>query len=146
MSESKPKLTPEQEAAVEYRGGTLLVSAAAGSGKTKVLVERLLSRVGDEDNIDEFLVITYTRAAAAELRERIYDELLKRLAEDPNNRRLRRQSLLCRGASIDTIHGFCTDILRENAHLADLPPDFRVADETESELIKAEVLEDVLNS
>ena len=146
MSEGKLKFTPEQEAAITYRGGALLVSAAAGSGKTKVLVERLLSRIKDGDDIDEFLIITYTRAAAAELRERIYDEILERLEDAPENRRLRRQSLLCRGASIDTIHGFCTDILRENAHLTGLPPDFRVADESESDIIKAEVLDDVLNA
>jgi len=145
MNKPELSLTPEQEAAVKHRGGALLVSAAAGSGKTKVLVERLLSRVGEGDNIDEFLVITYTRAAAAELRERIYDEILERLAGDPENRRLRRQSMLCRGAPIGTIHSFCTDILRENAHLAGLPSDFRVADESEGDMIKAEVLEDVLD-
>ena len=145
MSDGKVSFTPEQEAAIKHRGGALLVSAAAGSGKTKVLVERLLDRVKDGDNIDEFLVITYTRAAASELRERILDEILERLADAPENRNLRRQSLLCRGASIDTIHGFCTDILRENAHLASLPPDFRVTDESESDIIKAEVLGDVLD-
>ena len=146
MSAEKFNYTPEQEAAVKYRGGSLLVSAAAGSGKTRVLVERLLSYVADSNDINEFLVITYTRAAAAELRERIYDEILDRMEDAPDNRRMRRQLMLCRGASIDTIHGFCTDILRENAHLAELTPDFRVADESESEMIKAEVLEDVLNA
>jgi len=142
MSEGKISFTPEQEAAIKHRGSALLVSAAAGSGKTKVLVERLLDRVSDGGDIDEFLVITYTRAAASELRERIHDEILSRLADAPENRRLRRQSMLCRGAQIGTIHSFCTDILRENAHLAGLSPDFRVADESESDMIKAEVLED----
>ena len=146
MSVEKFNYTPEQEAAIKYRGGSLLVSAAAGSGKTRVLVERLLSHVMEGNDINEFLVITYTRAAAAELRERIYDEILERVEDAPDNRRMRRQLLLCRGAPIDTIHGFCTDVLRENAHLAALPPDFRVADESESEMIKAEVLEDVLNA
>ena len=145
MGEKKFSLTAEQEAAVKFRGAALLVSAAAGSGKTKVLVERLLDRIGSGDDIDEFLVITYTRAAASELREKIHDEILERLDDAPENRRLRRQSMLCRGASIDTIHSFCTDILRENAHLAGLPPDFRVADESEGNMIKVEVLEDVLN-
>ncbi|MDR0491873.1 MAG: UvrD-helicase domain-containing protein, partial [Oscillospiraceae bacterium] len=144
-SKSTVGLTVEQTAAVGYRGGALLVSAAAGSGKTKVLVERLLSRVDEGDNIDEFLVITYTRAAAAELRERILEEIAKRIDDDPRNRRLRRQLMLCRGAKIDTIHAFCTDILRENGHMAELPPDFRVADESESVLIKTEVLDDLLN-
>ena len=139
------EFTPEQEAAIKYRGGSLLVSAAAGSGKTKVLVERLLSRIDENDEIDEFLVITYTRAAAYELREKIHDEFLKRLAKSPGSKRLRRQSLLCRGASIDTIHTFCAEILRENAHLVRLPPDFRVLDQSESELIMNMVAEDIID-
>ena len=145
MSEKKPDFTLEQAAAVAHRGSSLLVSAAAGSGKTKVLVERLISRVMQNDNINEFLIITYTRAAASELRERIYDEILERLSLEPENRKLRRQSMLCRGAPIGTIHSFCTDVLRENAHIAGLPPDFRVADESECDMIKAEVLDDVMN-
>ena len=138
--------TPEQSAAINYRGGALLVSAAAGSGKTKVLVERLLSRVAEGDNIDEFLVITYTRAAAFELRERIHAEIMNQLAKNPGNKRLRRQAMLSRCATIDTIHTFCSEILRENAHLAGLPSDFRVCDETESILVKNEVIEKVLDS
>ena len=88
------KLTPSQQAAVENRGGALLVSAAAGSGKTKVLVDRLLSYVEDENdpaNIDEFLIITYTKAAASELRGKISAELSRRLAANPLNRHLQRQ-------------------------------------------------------
>ena len=139
------KYTPEQEASIKYRGGALLVSAAAGSGKTKVLVERLLSFVDEGVNIDEFLVITYTRAAAYELRERIYDELLNRLSKSPGNTRLRRQVMLCKGASIDTIHTFCSEVLRENAHLVKLPPDFRVADESESAMIMTEVADKVFS-
>ena len=138
-------LTPEQEAAVKHRGSALLVSAAAGSGKTKVLVERLLSRIEDGDSIDEFLIITYTRAAASELRERIQDKLLDLIAENTENRHLRRQSMLCRGAPIGTIHSFCTDVLRENAYNASISPDFRVTDENESDSMKAEILEKVLN-
>jgi ATP-dependent helicase/nuclease subunit A len=143
--EQKIKLTPEQEASINYRGGALLVSAAAGSGKTKVLVERLLSFVDEGANIDEFLVITYTRAAAYELRERIYEELLKRLSQSPGSTRLRRQAMLCKTAPIDTIHTFCSEILRENAHLVHLPPDFRVADESESAMIMNEVADKVLS-
>ena len=85
-------LTTEQQAAVDSRGGGLLVSAAAGSGKTRVLVERLLSRVEEGADIDRFLVITYTKAAAAELRGRIVEELSARLAGRPGDRRLRRQA------------------------------------------------------
>jgi len=137
--------TAEQQASVDYRDGALLVSAAAGSGKTKVLVERLLSRIDEQCNIDEFLIITYTRAAAFELRERIYEEILTRLANSPGNNRLRRQAMLCRGASIDTIHTFCSEILRENAHLVKLPPDFRVVDESESNMIMYEAAQILFN-
>ncbi|MCL2391936.1 MAG: helicase-exonuclease AddAB subunit AddA [Oscillospiraceae bacterium] len=149
MEEKEKKefgFTKQQAAAIAHRGGALLVSAAAGSGKTKVLVERLLSRVEEGSNIDEFLVITYTRAAASELREKIYDEIMERLADCPDNRRLRRQSVLCRAAPIGTIHSFCTDILRENAYAAQLPPDFRVLDESESGITKIEVLDKVLSA
>lgn len=143
---SSVKFTPQQEAAIKYRSGALLVSAAAGSGKTKVLVERLLGRIDEGDDIDEFLVITYTRAASFELKERIYEEIQSRLAVSPGNMRLRRQSLLCKGASIGTIHTFCAEILRDNAHLVGLPPDFRVADENESRVLKTEVLETLIDS
>ncbi|MCL2409783.1 MAG: helicase-exonuclease AddAB subunit AddA [Oscillospiraceae bacterium] len=145
MNMNKRELTPEQESAVKYEGGQLLVSAAAGSGKTKVLVERLLRHIaGGESNIDEYLVITYTRMAAAELREKILDELSKRMTQEPGNRHLRRQMLRCYGAPIGTIHSFCADILRQNAQLTSLTPDFRVADESEAVMIKAEVLDYVL--
>ncbi|SHH95285.1 DNA helicase/exodeoxyribonuclease V, subunit A [Sporobacter termitidis DSM 10068] len=142
------EFTPRQLAAIETRGGALLVSAAAGSGKTRVLVERLLRYVsGREDSCDvtDFLIITYTRAAASELRSRILDELSEKLALEPDNRHLRRQAALVYEASIGTIHGFCTDILRENAHLAGLTPDFRVADESEAAIMKDKVLEDLLD-
>ena len=110
-------LTEEQSRAVHDRGGGLLVSAAAGSGKTRVLVERLLDRVtGEGADIDDFLVITYTRAAAAELRARIAQELSDRLAERPNDRHLRRQSTLVYRAQISTIHSFCSALLREEGH------------------------------
>jgi len=148
MSESKKKVnfTPLQQAAIDYRGGTLLVSSAAGSGKTKVIVERLLKYIEkDNCNIDEFLIITYTKAAALELRSRIYDEIMERVLTSAHNKRLRRQSMLVRCANIDTIHGFCAAILRENAYLAGLPADFRVADENECDVIKSEVLDNMLS-
>lgn len=149
MSPAEIKLTPAQASAVKTRGTALLVSAAAGSGKTKVLVERLISRLTDENDpcdVTDFLVITYTRAAAAELKARIADELTARMALYPDNRHLRRQATLTAAANIDTIHGFCTGLLRENAHLAGLQPDFRVADDSESSLLKAEVLEALLEA
>ncbi|MCL2046968.1 MAG: helicase-exonuclease AddAB subunit AddA [Oscillospiraceae bacterium] len=137
--------TPQQEAAIFHRNGSLLVSAGAGSGKTRVLVERLLNRVEQGDDLDEFLVITFTKAAAAELRERIHDEILKKIAVEPDNRRLRKQRMLVGNAAIGTIHSFCADILREHAHLVSISPDFRVADEEESMLLKSDILDELLN-
>ncbi|MCL2249871.1 MAG: UvrD-helicase domain-containing protein [Oscillospiraceae bacterium] len=142
---NKTKFTPEQQAAIEHRGTSLLVSAAAGSGKTRVLVERLLERIEEGSNIDEFLIITYTRAAAHELKERISDGLYERQRQNQRKAHYRRQQMLCSTASIDTIHTFCGEVLRENAHLVGLPPDFRVIDENECEIIKREVLSDVLD-
>lgn len=139
-------LTKEQRAVVEDRGGALLVSAAAGSGKTRVLVERLLERVEREGhNIDEFLVITFTNAAAAELRGRIAQELSQRLALDPGNARLRRQTMLVYKAHICTIDALCIDLLRQHGHLLDVDPDFRICDQAESDAIASRVLDELLD-
>ena len=143
------KLTPAQQAVVDDRGGALLVSAAAGSGKTKVLVDRLLKQVCDPDepcNIDEFLVITYTKAAAAELRGKIAQALSQRLAEEPENRHLQRQLHRIYLAEISTVHAFCGDILREYAYRLDIAPDFRVADENECRELRETAMEQVLDS
>ena len=111
-------LTPQQQAAVEDRGGSLLVSAAAGSGKTRVLVDRLFRYVTkDRCNVDDFLIITYTRAAAAELRGKIASELSRLLGESPADSHLRRQLLRVYQADIKTVDAFCTALLRENTHL-----------------------------
>ncbi len=135
-----------QLAAIEHRGAALLISAAAGSGKTRVLVERLMRSITGEDprDIDRFLVITYTRAAAAELRGRILEELSKRLVENPGSRHLRRQVSLIYKAQISTIHSFCSTIIRESAHLHDIRPDFRILETSEADIMKNEVLEEVL--
>ena len=139
-------LTEEQQKIVNDRGGELLVSAAAGSGKTRVLVERLLDRVAKEGtDIDRYLVITYTKAAAAELRGRIAQELSDRLAQNPNDRHLRRQTTLVYRAQISTIHAFCAALLRENSHLLDLDPDFRLCDEGECQVLMGQVLDEVLD-
>ena len=143
MAEFRP--TASQRDAIFTRGRTVLVSAAAGSGKTKVLTERLLSRISDDADIDSFLVITFTKAAAAELRSRIMDEIALRLASEPDNRRLRRQSALCQRAQIGTIHSFCQSFLRENCHAAGLSPEFRVIEEDRAEAIKAAVLERIMD-
>ncbi|MBQ9347170.1 MAG: UvrD-helicase domain-containing protein, partial [Oscillibacter sp.] len=141
-------LTVQQRTAVENRGGSLLVSAAAGSGKTKVLVERLFRYVTEEGrNLDDFLIITYTRAAAAELRGKIAAELSRRMAAAPGNAHLRRQLLRVYQADIKTVDAFCAALLRENTHLLDdggdrhaLTPDFRVLDEDEAALLREGVL------
>ena len=147
------KLTNEQQAAVDSRERSLLVSAAAGSGKTKVLVERLFSYVeSGEANLDDFLIITYTRAAAAELRGKIAKVLGEKLQEDPLNAHLQRQLLRVYRADIKTVDAFCAGLLRENVHLLppveehSLTPDFRVLDEQEAALLRQRVLGRVLEN
>ena len=124
--------TPEQQDAIEARGGTVLVSAAAGSGKTAVLVERFIRRITDPVapvDADRMLVVTFTRAAAGEMRERILAALNARIAAEPGNAALRRQKLCLARAHISTVHGFCSDLLREFFCRVDIAPDFRVADD-----------------
>lgn len=144
-----PKLTVSQQRAVEDREGSVLVAAAAGSGKTKVLVERLLQRVEGTNghppvDIDRFLVITFTKAAAAELRGRIAQELNRRLAKDLNNHHLRRQLTLVYQTQISTIHAFCAKVIKENGHLLDINPSFRLCEESEAQIMLEQVLEQVL--
>ena len=138
--------TSAQRSAIEESGRAVLVSAAAGSGKTKVLTERLLRRIDSDADIDSFLVITFTKAAAAELKGRILDEISERLAVDPDNRRLRRQSALCAKAQIGTIDSFCQSFLREHCHAAQLSPEFRVIEEDRAEAIKQRVIQRVLDA
>ena len=141
--------TDAQRAAIETRGRTVLVSAAAGSGKTRVLTERLMTRLCDgvhPGDLDRYLIITFTRAAAGELRGRITQELAAALAADPTNRRLRRQSALVRRAQIGTIHSFCAAFLRENSHLAGIDPNFSILDEQRGSQMKSGALERVLDT
>ena len=139
------KLTASQARAVEVRNRPVLVSAAAGSGKTRVLTERLMARIADGEDITRFLVITFTRAAAAELRSRILTELNARAAADPTDRRLRRQSALLYRAQIGTIDSFCQTLVRENAHRLGVSPSFTMLDEERGQTMRARALEDVLN-
>ncbi len=149
---AKVTLTPEQQAVVDNRGGSLLVSAAAGSGKTKVLVDRLFLFVTKEGcNVDDFLMITFTEAAAAELRSKIASELSKRLAEQPGNAHLRQQLLRVYQTDVKTVDAFCTGLLRQNTHLLAregdrhaLTPDFRVLDKGNADLVRRRVLDRVL--
>lgn len=150
---AKLQLTPQQQAAVENRGGSLLVSAAAGSGKTRVLVDRLFRYVEEGRNLDDFLMITYTKAAAAELRGKIAGELNRRMAENPGNGHLKRQLLRVYQADVKTVDAFCTALLRENTHLLAregdrhaLTPDFRVLDENDAALIRRRCLNRTLEA
>lgn len=145
------ELTSAQRTAVYDRGGSLLVSAAAGSGKTKVLVERLFAYMTDEGcHVDDFLIITYTKAAASELRGKIAAELSRRVADCPGEEHLRRQLFRVYQADIKTVDAFCASLLRENTHLIpsvkehSLTPDFRVLDEQEAAVLKRRVLERTL--
>ena len=137
------KWTDEQLLAIETRGKNLLVAAAAGSGKTAVLVERIIKIITDDNNpvdIDKLLVVTFTNAAASEMRERIGDAISKKLEEMPDSKMLQRQLALLNKSNITTIHSFCLDIIKNNFHLIDLDPGFRIGDETECTLIKQDIL------
>ena len=143
------KLTPQQAMAVKDRGGKLLVSAAAGSGKTKVLVDRLLSYLTDSSDpadLDDFLIITYTKAAAAELRGKIAAKLAERIALEPENRHLQQQVQRLYLAKISTVHSFCSDLLREYAYRLDVAPDFRVGDENECRELRDAAMARVLDA
>lgn len=141
------KLTEQQRDAVQNRGGKLLVSAAAGSGKTKVLVDRLIGFLTDPidpANIDEFLIITFTKAAAAELRGKIASKLSERISQEPENRHLQQQLQRLYMTTISTVHSFCGDILRQFAYRVDLSADFRVADENECRQLQEAAMEQIL--
>lgn len=139
--------TKEQEQVISLRDRNILVSAAAGSGKTAVLVQRILSKVMDEKNpidIDRLLIMTFTRAAAGEMRERIGNALEKALAEDPDNEHLQRQTTLIHTAQITTIDGFCAYVIRNYFHLIGLDPGYRTGEEGELKLLREDVMEGLL--
>lgn len=139
--------TQDQTDAIRARGGTLLVSAAAGSGKTAVLVERAIERITDTENpsdADRLLIVTFTRAAAAEMRGRIQSEIARLLEEDPFNTRLQRQQILLQRAHISTIDSFCSDLVRQNFYQLDVPPDFRILEESEASVLRAEAADETL--
>ncbi len=145
----KLRFTPEQRQVIDARNCTTLVSAAAGSGKTAVLVQRIIEKLTAKENpqdMNRLLVVTYTNAAAAEMRERIGKRLNECLAtvEYADNTHLQKQVLLLRNASIMTIHGFCLSLLREFFYELDLDPGFRIAEEAELTLLRADVMEELL--
>lgn len=141
---SEVKWTTEQLQAIEEKGANILVAAAAGSGKTAVLVERIIHKIIDDKiDIDKMLVVTFTNAAAAEMRERILEAIYQMLEKEPQNAHLQKQITLLNKASICTIHSFCLDIIHNYFYELDLPSNFRIADTTEIDLLKQEVLDDL---
>ena len=153
MGLSIPEKTPdvtwtdEQWKAIWATGQDTLVSAAAGSGKTAVLINRMIEKVISSENpidVDELLVVTFTNASAAEMRHRMADALEKEIAKDPRNQHLRRQLSLVNKAQISTLHSFCLAIVRQYAYLIEIDPGFRIANEGESALLRDDVLAAVL--
>ena len=138
------KWTEEQKQAIYEAGNNILVAAAAGSGKTAVLVERIINKIINENiDIDKLLVVTFTNAAASEMRERVLNAIYKKIDEEPENEKLQRQITLLNKASICTIDSFCLDVVRNNFFEIDIAQNFRIGDTTEIEILKQDVIEDL---
>ncbi len=139
--------TNEQAQAINEKGNNILVAAAAGSGKTAVLVERIISKIINEKiDIDKILVVTFTNLAAGQMRERILDRIYKKIEEEPDNEHLQRQIALLPKANICTIDSFCLDIVKNNFFVLDISPNFRIADEVELKILKQETLEEMFEN
>lgn len=141
------KWTKQQQQVIDLRERNILVSAAAGSGKTAVLVERIITMLTDEEhpvNVDELLIVTFTEAAAGEMKERIRGAIEKALEEHPENEHLKRQATLIHNAQITTIHSFCLSVIRDHFHAIDIDPGFRTAEEGELKLLRHDVLDELL--
>ena len=141
--------TKEQQQVIDLDNRNILVSAAAGSGKTAVLVERILKKMTRQDHpvdIDKLLIVTFTRAAAGEMRDRLMTALEKQLETDPDNEHLQRQQTLIHNAQITTIDGFCSYVIRNYFHMIDLDPGFRIGNEGEIKLLKQDVAKEVLEA
>lgn len=139
---SEKKWTPQQMDAIQARGGTVLVSAAAGSGKTAVLVERVIGRILDADNpidADRMLVVTFSNAAALEMKQRIMEKISGMIAENPADERLQRQQLLLERAQISTIHAFCLELIRTNFQKLGISSNVRTGDEKELEILRRDI-------
>ena len=143
-SKKMPNWTNEQKQAIYEKGSNILVAAAAGSGKTAVLVERIINKIINENiDIDKLLVVTFTNAAASEMRERVLNAIYKKIDENPEDERLQRQVTLLNKASICTIDSFCLDVVRNNFFEIDISQNFRIGDTTEIEILKQDVLEEL---
>jgi len=138
------KWTEEQKQAIYEKDSNILVAAAAGSGKTAVLVERIINKIINENiDIDKLLVATFTNAAASEMRERVLNAIYKKIDENPEDERLQRQVTLLNKSSICTIDSFCLDVVRNNFFEIDISQNFRIGDTTEIEILKQDVIEDL---
>jgi ATP-dependent helicase/nuclease subunit A len=138
--------TEDQWKAIMAKNKDILIAAAAGSGKTAVLVERIIQKILSEEepiDVDQLLVVTFTNASAAEMRHRIGEALEKAIDQDPRSRHLRKQLSLLNKASISTLHSFCMEVIRKYYYLIDVDPGFRIADETEAQLIRDEVMDEL---
>ena len=143
------KWTNEQQKVIDLRNRNILVSAAAGSGKTAVLVERIIQMLTDPGNpvdVDRLLIVTFTEAAAAEMKERIREAIEKSLEDHPENVHLQRQATLIHSSQITTIHSFCLSVIRDHFHVLDIDPGFRIAEEGELKLLKQDVLDELLEA
>ena len=141
--------TDDQWKAIYASGQDTLVSAAAGSGKTAVLINRMIEKVVATENpinVDELLVVTFTNASAAEMRHRMAEALEKAIVENPTSSHLRRQLSLINKAQISTLHSFCLAIVKQYAYMLEIDPGFRIANEAEVALLRDDVLGDVLES
>ena len=139
--------TSEQQKVIDLRDRNILVSAAAGSGKTAVLVERIITMLTDENHpvdVDRLLIVTFTEAAASEMKERIRNAIEKKLEEHPENEHLLQQAMLIHSAQITTIHSFCLSVIRDHFHAIDIDPGFRVGEEGELKLLRHDVLDELL--
>ena len=138
--------TPAQSRAIYEQNKSILVSAAAGSGKTAVVVQRIIELICKEDgiDIDKLLVVTFTNAAAAEMKDKIYKEIMSRIEKEPTNPHLKRQLLLLSNAHIQTMHSFCLDVIKNNIHRLDIPVQFRIADETECSILQQKCLSELI--
>ena len=142
---SDVKWTNSQLQAIYEKGQNTLVAAAAGSGKTAVLVERIIKKILNENiDIDKLLVVTFTNAAASEMKQRILEAIYKKLEEQPNNEKLQKQLLLLNKANISTIDSFCLDVIKNNFfELKNISPNFRIAEDTEINIMQQEVLDEI---
>lgn len=143
-----PEWTPEQKKAIDSRNGTILVSAAAGSGKTAVLVERVIRRLMDKEKpctADKLLIVTFTRAATQQMRERIFKAISDELRKNPSDEHLKRQLMLLPFAKISTIDSFCNDIVRSNFHELEISPDYKLIEGVQLELLKNDAVNKTLD-